>query len=53
MEDHIITQFKIWGMVFIGELTAFNMNASAQAFMYICAGLASLATAYYYVFIKK
>jgi hypothetical protein len=53
MEDHIVTQFKIWGVVFLGEMTAFNLNAGAQAFMYCCAGLASLATAYYYVFIKK
>ena len=53
MEDHIVTQFKIWGLVFLGEMTAFNLNTSAQAFMYLCAGLASLSTAYYYVFIKK
>jgi hypothetical protein len=53
MEDHILTQFKIWGVVLLGEITAFNLNAGAQAFMYACAGVASLATAYYYVFIKK
>jgi hypothetical protein len=53
MEDHIITQTKIWSLVFLGEVTAFNVNSGAQTFMYTCAGLASLATAYYYIFIKK
>ena len=46
IEEHIITQSKIWGLVLLGELSAFNVSQSAQAFMYICAGIASLAAAY-------
>tara|TARA_X000001382_G_scaffold127279_1_gene114932 strand:- start:151 stop:312 length:162 start_codon:yes stop_codon:yes gene_type:complete len=46
IEEHIMTQSKIWGLVALGELGAFNLNDNAQAFMYICAGLASLAAAY-------
>jgi len=37
MEDHIFTQFKIWGVIFLGQITAFNLNAGAQTFMYCCA----------------
>jgi hypothetical protein len=40
---------KIWGVVAIGQSAALTLNSSAQAFMYLCAGLASLATAYYYI----
>lgn len=56
MEEHIGVQGQIWGLVFLAELTAFNMadiSASAQAFAYLCGGIASIATAYYYIFKKK
>lgn len=56
MEDHIVAQGKIWGLVFLAELTAFNMadiSAFAQAFAYLCGGMASMATAYYYIVKKK
>jgi|TARA_E500000318_G_scaffold31935_2_gene31847 hypothetical protein len=56
MEEHIIAQGQIWGLVLLAELTAFNMadvSAMAQAIAYLCGGLASLATAYYYIFKKK
>ena len=56
MEEHIIAQLQIWSLVAFAELTAFSMTelgVVAQAFAYICGGIASLATAYYYVFIKK
>ena len=53
MEEHIIAQGQIWGLVLLAELTAFNMadvSEFAQAFAYICGGAASLATAYYYIY---
>lgn len=50
--DHILAQTKIWGLVVLGEAAGFNLTVNAQAFMYICAGLGSLATAYYYIFKK-
>jgi hypothetical protein len=53
MEDHIAAQVKLWGFMGLAEMTAFSLDASSQIFMYLCAGLASLATAYYYVFKKK
>ncbi len=56
MEEHIIAQGQIWGLVLLAELTAFNMadvSEFAQAFAYICGGAASLATAYYYIYRKK
>lgn len=51
--DHIFAQTKIWGLVAIGEASALNLTVNAQAFMYVCAGLGSLATAYYYIVKKK
>tara|TARA_Y100000114_G_C11704992_1_gene300453 strand:+ start:295 stop:468 length:174 start_codon:yes stop_codon:yes gene_type:complete len=56
MEEHIIAQGQIWGLVLLAELTAFSMtevSAIAQAFAYLCGGLASLATAYYYIYRKR
>ena len=56
MEEHILAQGQIWGLVLLAELTSFSMTevgAIAQAFAYICGGIASLATAYYYIFRKK
>jgi hypothetical protein len=56
MEDHILAQGQIWGLVFLAELTAFNMadiSTFAQAFAYLCGGVASIATAYYYIVKKK
>ena len=56
MEEHIIAQVQIWSLVFLAELTAFSMadvSAVAQAFAYLCGGIASLATAYYYIYRKK
>ena len=56
MEEHIIAQVQIWSLVFLAELTAFSMtdvSVLAQAFAYLCGGLASLATAYYYIYRKK
>ena len=56
MEEHIIAQGQIWGLVFLAELTAFSMtdvSVLAQAFAYLCGGIASLATAYYYIYRKR
>lgn len=56
MEEHILAQGQIWGLVLLAELTAFNMaeiSAMAQAIAYLCGGFASLATAYYYIAKKK
>lgn len=56
MEDHIVAQGQIWGLVLLAELTAFNMadvSTFAQAFAYLCGGIASIATAYYYIVKKK
>ncbi len=56
MEEHIIAQIQIWGLVLLAELTAFSIadvSVLAQAVAYICGGVASLATAYYYIFRKK
>ena len=56
MEEHIIAQVQIWSLVLLAELTAFSMtdvSAVAQAFAYLCGGIASLATAYYYIYRKK
>jgi hypothetical protein len=56
MEDLIQVQLKIWGLVFLGEITAFNVadfGDLARGVSYLCAGAASLATGYYYIFKKK
>ena len=56
MEEHILAQIQIWGLVFLAELTAFSIadvSVLAQAVAYLCGGVASLATAYYYIFRKK
>ena len=56
MEEHIIAQVQIWSLVFLAELTAFSMadvSAVAQAFAYLCGGIPSLATAYYYIYRKR
>ena len=56
MEEHIIAQGQIWGLVLLAELTAFSIadvSVLAQAIAYLCGGVASLATAYYYIFRKK
>jgi len=56
MEEHIVAQGQIWGLVLLAELTAFNMadiGMFAQAFAYVCGGIASIATAYYYIVKKK
>jgi|TARA_A100001391_G_scaffold34378_1_gene18643 hypothetical protein len=56
MEEHIIAQAQIWGLVLLAELTAFSIadvSVLAQAIAYLCGGVASLATAYYYIFRKK
>ena len=56
MEEHILAQIQIWGLVFLAELTAFSIadvSVLAQAVAYLCGGVASLATAYYYIYRKK
>jgi hypothetical protein len=53
MEDHIAAQVKLWGFMGLAEITAYSLDTSSQIFMYLCAGVGSLATAYYYAFKKK
>ena len=48
--------FKIWGTVFLAEMTAWNiseLNEVASIFAYICGGLGSLALAYHHIIKKK
>lgn len=56
MEEHILAQGQIWGLVLLAEFTAFNfaeISDMAQAIAYICGGIASLSTAYYYIAKKQ
>tara|TARA_B100001093_G_scaffold88403_1_gene80396 strand:+ start:2455 stop:2625 length:171 start_codon:yes stop_codon:yes gene_type:complete len=56
MGNQIMGHFKIWGTVFLAEITAWNLsdfNELASIFAYICGALGSLALAYHHIIKKK
>lgn len=56
MQDQMIGHFKIWGAVFLAELTAWNLsslNELASIIAYLCGAIGSLALAYHHIFKKK
>ncbi len=56
MENHLMGHFKIWGTVFLAELTAWNLedlSVIASIIAYLCGALGSLALAYHHIIKKK
>lgn len=56
MDNQIMGHFKIWGTVFLAEITAWNLselNEVAGIFAYICGAFGSLALAYHHIIKKK
>jgi hypothetical protein len=56
MNEQIMGHFKIWGMVFLAELTAWNLedfHIVASIVVKICGAIGSLALAYQSVSLKR
>jgi len=56
MENQIIGHIKIWGTVFLAELTAWNLadfNELASIIAYLCGAAGSLALTYHHIVKKK
>ena len=56
MENQIMGHFKVWGTVFLAELTAWNLedfSLLASIVAYLCGAIGSLALAYHHIIKKK
>jgi hypothetical protein len=56
MENQLMGHLKIWGTVFIAELTAWNLEDFSQLasiIAYLCGAIGSLALAYHHIIKKK
>jgi len=56
MNEQIMGHLKIWGMVFLAELTAWNLedfHIIASIIVKICGAIGSLALAYHHIIKKK
>ena len=56
MENELIGHFKIWGTVFLAEITAWNLSdfsELASIIAYLCGAIGSLALAYHHIIKKK
>lgn len=56
MQDQLMGHCKIWGAVFLAEITAWNLadfNELASIIAYLCGAIGSLALAYHHIIKKK
>lgn len=56
MIDQVFGHCKIWGVVLLAEITAWNLsdfNELASTIAYLCGALGSLALTYHHIVKKK